>query len=376
MAPEAWRRVQSRLIDFTGADTNNKNPSRLMRLPGAPYFDKATRKPTGTAATMLHTGPQSYRLEEIEACIPAPEPELDLEDEARDLRELEEEQWADLPPRTLEEVNAAAEFIPVRVGGQKTYEQDRNALCGCSDALAQAGCADPDAAALALLGGKWPSRKDAEQCLATTTTRKAASFWAIAGQHGYDLRRRPAAAGAGGSRAKPDGDHQGRGGRTLVHWSDEAAFYPHAESIEAALSNSTRCHIDLSSVSGLGTVFERKRAAGVESVRRGKAEAASLDAAGAEEDAYRETLEYMYARCRQESVEMLAVQRAYEDSLAAHARELELKRSLLVRVAKSREAEVSALVRMQGNARKQMSVSMHGREWHGGVGGGRGVDDW
>jgi hypothetical protein len=94
----------------------------------------------------------------------------------------------DLPPRSLEEVNAAAEFIPARVGGEGTYEQDRNALCGCSAALA-AHCTEPDAAALALLGGKWPSRKDAEHCLATATTRNAASFWAIAGAHGYDLRR-------------------------------------------------------------------------------------------------------------------------------------------------------------------------------------------
>jgi len=228
MAPEAWRRVQSRLIDFTGADTNNKNPSRLMRLPGAPYFDKATRKPTGTVATMLHTGPQSYRLEEIEACISAPEPVLDLEDEARDLRELEEEQWADLPPRTLEEVREALQRIPEILPDTKQRETFRKLAWGLLGAVREAGASDD--MALALLQEHSPMVKDAAQYLRTEPRQiTAASFWAIAGQHGFDLRRRPACAGAGSTADKPDDDHQGgiNSSLELQHKPKRVRLSPH-----------------------------------------------------------------------------------------------------------------------------------------------------
>lgn len=60
------------------------------------------------------------------------------------------------------------------------------------------------------------------------------------------------------------GDEIGRGGRTKMTIKDESAHYEHPELIEAALGDNTRVQIDLSSVSGLGTVFHRKREAGVE----------------------------------------------------------------------------------------------------------------
>ena len=60
------------------------------------------------------------------------------------------------------------------------------------------------------------------------------------------------------------GDSIGRGGRTLAYFKDESSHYTRAESIEAALMENTRCQLDVSSVSGLGTVFHRRRQAGVE----------------------------------------------------------------------------------------------------------------
>lgn len=60
------------------------------------------------------------------------------------------------------------------------------------------------------------------------------------------------------------GDQMGRGGRTLVYFKDESAHYQHPEAVEASLLSTTRVQIDISSVSGLGTVFERKRSAGVD----------------------------------------------------------------------------------------------------------------
>ena len=60
------------------------------------------------------------------------------------------------------------------------------------------------------------------------------------------------------------GDEIGRGGRTLVYFFDEAAHHEHPESVEAALSDNALVRIDVSSVSGLGTVFQRRRESGVE----------------------------------------------------------------------------------------------------------------
>lgn len=59
------------------------------------------------------------------------------------------------------------------------------------------------------------------------------------------------------------GDSIGRGDRTSVYFKDESAWYEHPELIEASLSNTTRVPIDISSVSGLGNLFHRKREAGV-----------------------------------------------------------------------------------------------------------------
>ena len=60
------------------------------------------------------------------------------------------------------------------------------------------------------------------------------------------------------------GDQIGRGGRSLIHFGDEAAHYVHPEKIEAAVTQSTRCQIDLSTVHGLGNLFHRKREGGIE----------------------------------------------------------------------------------------------------------------
>ena len=60
------------------------------------------------------------------------------------------------------------------------------------------------------------------------------------------------------------GDDIGRGGRKLIYFKDESAHYEHPEAIEAALTDNTRIQVDISSVCGFGTVFERKRVAGVD----------------------------------------------------------------------------------------------------------------
>lgn len=184
MAPEAWCELIKRLIEHCGADPQNKNPSRLMRLPGSIYYDKKTGEATGTAAKIVSTCARRYSVSEIEACLPPVLAKAAPRAAASNLIAATSSKWE---PRSIDEIRAAAEYIPNRIGGEGTYEQDRNALCGCAAALAEAGY--PEAIAIELLANKWPTVKHAEQVLKTATTRNAGSYWRIAKEHGYQLNR-------------------------------------------------------------------------------------------------------------------------------------------------------------------------------------------
>jgi len=54
------------------------------------------------------------------------------------------------------------------------------------------------------------------------------------------------------------GDNIGRGARTSIYFVDEAAYLMHPELVDAALSQTTRCRIDVSTPNGLGNPFHRK----------------------------------------------------------------------------------------------------------------------
>ncbi|ASE83581.1 TPA: TerL protein [Citrobacter koseri] len=58
------------------------------------------------------------------------------------------------------------------------------------------------------------------------------------------------------------GDNIGRGDRTTLYLVDESAFLLRPQLIDAALSQTTRCRIDLSSVNGMGNPFAQKRHGG------------------------------------------------------------------------------------------------------------------
>jgi phage terminase large subunit len=58
------------------------------------------------------------------------------------------------------------------------------------------------------------------------------------------------------------GTNIGRGNRTSIYFKDESAFYEQPESIDAALSQTSNCKIDVSTPNGAGNPFYRKRHGG------------------------------------------------------------------------------------------------------------------
>lgn len=58
------------------------------------------------------------------------------------------------------------------------------------------------------------------------------------------------------------GDNIGRGNRAAIYFKDESAFYERPDLIEAALSQTSNCKIDISTVNGAGNPFHRKRFSG------------------------------------------------------------------------------------------------------------------
>ncbi len=58
------------------------------------------------------------------------------------------------------------------------------------------------------------------------------------------------------------GDNIGRGNRTSIYFKDESAFYEHPEAIDASLSQTSNCKIDVSTPNGNGNPFYQKRQKG------------------------------------------------------------------------------------------------------------------
>lgn len=58
------------------------------------------------------------------------------------------------------------------------------------------------------------------------------------------------------------GDNIGRGARASVYFVDESAFIEHQDSVDAALSQTSNCRLDVSTPNGAGNAFYRKRHSG------------------------------------------------------------------------------------------------------------------
>lgn len=81
---------------------------------------------------------------------------------------------------------------------------------------------------------------------------------------GFDVKRdapfmRISFPETGSSMTGEAGDNIGRGGRASIYFVDEAAYLEHPAIVDAALSQTTNCQIDLSSVNGMANAFAVKR---------------------------------------------------------------------------------------------------------------------
>lgn len=120
--PADWIPIQAALIEITGADPTNRNPSRVMRLPGAYYLDG---NGAAIGQTRIHaTTTNRYTPEQVTSWIvdefdnePTPAAANTDNDPPFDAS-----QPTDLPPRPLEALRDALLKIPPFAHGAGQYD--------------------------------------------------------------------------------------------------------------------------------------------------------------------------------------------------------------------------------------------------------------
>ena len=124
LSPDEWRPVQTALIELTGADPANKNPSRVMRLPGAHYIGP-DGKPIGQSVIYCASG-KTYSLADVLDWLepdefadppqqaPASQQRIVLDDPVVS---------TELPPRPPETLREALLQIPPFQHGAKRYKE-------------------------------------------------------------------------------------------------------------------------------------------------------------------------------------------------------------------------------------------------------------
>ena len=146
VAPEVWRPIQIRLVDYCKADKNVKNPSRVMRLAGF-YYINSDGKPTAQSKIINVTG-KEYLIEDIEQVLPIPEVKPLL---PKNVKRTTKSDW------TLRDIVIALDHIPTRVTGNNTYEEYRQIAWGLKAILKDIG--KPESLAIDLMERHSPSGK-------------------------------------------------------------------------------------------------------------------------------------------------------------------------------------------------------------------------
>lgn len=175
---DQWKPVQARLLEHADADRALKNPSRVMRLPGTPHPE------TGEQAAIIHQVDAVYTLEDIAACIPAPQPA------PVDRRIEQARTFTDYEAQGLDEIQRALGCIPPRVPGGGTYPMYRNILWGLIAAVDEAGSSDDTA--ISMMAAHSPQWHGIDQIARSGGDDVGAgTFWYWAKEHGYRAPRRP-----------------------------------------------------------------------------------------------------------------------------------------------------------------------------------------
>ncbi|EDY37577.1 conserved hypothetical protein [Cyanobium sp. PCC 7001] len=180
-----WTAEQERIAAVLGSDPSIKDPSRVMRLPGA-WYVKADGSFGGQAKVVAGTGKRVMRDEFLD-CLP--EPESPVSPPPRQLQASPAPISADLPPRPLEEVRAALNYIPPRIPGSGTYQDDRPAAIGYIHAVIEAG--GTKELAMADLRVHNPEWTDNDQVIRSSdlSSFTSGSFWHAVKVNGGDASR-------------------------------------------------------------------------------------------------------------------------------------------------------------------------------------------
>jgi putative DNA primase/helicase len=174
VAPDLWKSIQTRLLDYADADRQLKNPSRVMRLPGTPHPE------TGEQAQLIHLSDARYTITEFAATMPAP---------VVDKRHEQARTFTDYETQGLDEIQRALAAIPPRVPGEGTYPIYRNILWGLIKAVEEAGSSA--STAISMMESHSPQWKGIDQVASSGGADVAAgTFWYWAKEHGYRAPRK------------------------------------------------------------------------------------------------------------------------------------------------------------------------------------------
>jgi hypothetical protein len=187
ISPAEWKPAMRRLIAHLGSDPKINDPSRVMRLPGCAYIGRDGTE-TGRVEIIDEAPEAVYSLAELLACLP----ELEEQQATPQPPSTPPAGGGDFAPRSLDEIRAALDTVPRRVAGHGSYETYRRLLCGLIAAVEEAGGTEQQA--IDWMEEHSPSAScgwDVAQVARSSTTREAATFWAILrDEFRYDLKRR------------------------------------------------------------------------------------------------------------------------------------------------------------------------------------------
>lgn len=162
IGPDEWRLLQKRLIDHGNSDDKIKDPSRVMRLPGAWYIGADGQPVAQTRIT--HASDRRYSVEEVMANVGAGE-ERPAAQQERSSGAAPSQSRGQYPPRTIEQVMDALNCYPTIAPKTKQRDNYRDLAWGLREAVREAG--GDDALALELIEAHSPGVVDAAEYLKT-----------------------------------------------------------------------------------------------------------------------------------------------------------------------------------------------------------------